>query len=299
MKIVLLIISLTIILTIWVVYIYLSKEEKKYNFKNKNDSKEEKNKLDILIKNDENSLKSIIENTNYSDNELIIPIGIDENNKIEKINLNENKSILIIGTTGGGKSICLNEIIASSIIKYDNTVLKYLTIDTSLVELSSFNGIPHYIKDTISNPMEIIYELEKIIQAIETKKNKENIVIVIDDYYDIFSIDNARVKSIINKLLELTQKTNVNLIVATDTPSKEYIDFEKFDTKMYLTLSPGEDAYFEFDNLTNEEKEYIDKIGNMIYVNKNNRIKVQATLVTDEEINNICEFYKKNKITML
>ena len=293
MKMLLLIISLIIILTIWIVYIYLSKEEKTQNYKSIN--KEKVPTLDVLVNENENSLKKNIGKTNYLENEIIIPIGINENNKIETINLNENKSILIIGTTGGGKSICLNEIIAASIIKYENTVLKYITIDTSLVELSSFNGIQHYIKDTISNPMEIIYELEKIIQAIETKKNKENIVIVIDDYYDIFSIDNARVKSIINKLLELTQKTNVNLIVATDTPSKEYIDFEKFDTKMYLTLSPGEDAYFEFDNLTNEEKDYLSKIGNMIYINKDNRIKVQSIIITDEEINNICNFYKKIK----
>ena len=139
-----------------------------FKYKEMTELREEKEKLHKdekpslppmgILGSDSNLANLLISFIKKSD-KLLIPIGTTEDDKVKTIDLQKNPNLLLIGTTGGGKSICLNEILSSIAMNYTKDELRIVTIDTSIVELSSFNGIPHYVKETISKPQEITEEL--------------------------------------------------------------------------------------------------------------------------------------------
>lgn len=228
--------------------------------------------------------------------ENTIPIGWNEKNEVESIDLDKIKNLLIIGTTGGGKSICLNEIITSIALTYTSEEFKIVTMDTSMVELSSFNGISHYLKDTLISPTDIIEEIEEIQKEVQKRDNSSNqpLLILIDDFYDICSYD-ERVLPTIEKLLEKAKTKNIYLILATDTPVKEIITDkvkEQIDGTIYLTLAPGEKKDFELD-LTKNDIENLTEIGSAIYKTETTKKKIIIPEILETEIEAIKHYYKK------
>ena len=161
-----LIISLIIFITSIIVVVAVKEKEKKEKA-----LKEKKNQMDPIIKkhkcppldiiNKESELYRINHEFTKVDGQLLIPIGLVSNEKLKIIDFYKENSILIIGTTGGGKSACLNEIVFSLAMNYSKEEIDIVTIDTSFVELGSFNGIPHYLKDSIFTPKDIVEELSK------------------------------------------------------------------------------------------------------------------------------------------
>ncbi len=87
--------------------------------------------------------------------ELEIPIGWNEQEEVKTLDFKAMKNLLIVGTTGGGKTVSLNGIISSIMMNYSKEEIKILPIDTSIVELSSFNGIPNFVQETLVSPKEI------------------------------------------------------------------------------------------------------------------------------------------------
>ena len=283
-------IIISIIIVIAVIILMISTreiEEKEIPSDNKKSPKK------IIL--DENSkFKKLINKLDNSKG-LMIPLGFMEEEKPVTINLEETKNLLVIGTTGGGKSICLNEIIASLAMKYTKEDISIVTMDTSIVELSSFNGIPHYIKETICNPKEIIEELENIQVEIQKNNFQEQILLIIlDDYYDIYSY-NQKSLAIIENILEASKTQKIHLILTTDTPTDEILTpriKDLIEGKLYLTLAPGEINDFSFeDELSEEEKQFLSKIGNLVYKDKDKKIKITIPEITDEEIKSIKESF--------
>ena len=306
-----------IILSIIIVVLYLRMEKERANDNKKiveNNKDVENNKIEA--KNSDNKKRfnldipelSLISDSDYKnllkefykeDGKLLIPLGYDRKGNIQKIDLNESNNMLIFGTTGGGKSVLLNELLTSIIMNYKSYEVKFITIDSSIVELSSFNGIPHYIKDTISDMTVASTELELIVKEVEKRKNqesiKEHLFVIIDDIYDLAYGQEKYINNLLVELMEKSKNTKVHIIVATDTPNeneifKNYSAF--FDLKCYLTLAPG--TYNEFDKektLNQEELNFISTIGNMILVTKDAKKKIKIADILDEDIKEIVKYY--------
>lgn len=297
-----------LILSILVVYFYL-KSIKKSNYEKdinnkleaRNTDKKKRFNTDLPELNTlkSNEYREILNEFNKIKTISSIPLGRNELGELETIDLDRLGNMLILGTTGGGKSVLLNELIMSIILNYTKEEIKFITIDSSIVELSSFNGIPHYIKDTISDMTVASNELELIVKEEEKRKNqesiKEHLFVIIDDIYDLAYGQEKYINNLLIELIEKSKNTKVHIIAATDTPIeneifKNYSDL--FDLKCYLTLAPG--TYNEFDEgktLNQEELNFISTIGNMILVINDAKKKIKIADILDEDIKEIVKYY--------
>ncbi len=152
--------------------------------------------------------------------------------------------MLIAGATGSGKSVCLNSVIASLLVSATPDQVQILMIDPKRVELVMYNGIPHLIKDVITDPrmaagalFEMTKEMDaryerfakagvRKIEEYNAKYPDENlpyVVIVIDELADLMLIAPARVETTIMRLAQLARATGIHLIVATQRPSVDVI----------------------------------------------------------------------------
>jgi S-DNA-T family DNA segregation ATPase FtsK/SpoIIIE len=152
--------------------------------------------------------------------------------------------MLIAGATGSGKSVCLNSVIASLLVSATPDQVQILMIDPKRVELVMYNGIPHLIKEVITDPrmaagalFEMTKEMEsryerfakagvRKIEEYNAKYPDENlpyVVIVIDELADLMLIAPARVETTIMRLAQLARATGIHLIVATQRPSVDVI----------------------------------------------------------------------------
>lgn len=300
-----------ILLSIIIVVLYLRMEKEKTNDNkkivenNKIEAKNSDNKkrfnLDIpeLSLISDSDYKNLLKKFYKEDGKLLIPLGYDRKGNIQKIDLNESNNMLIFGTTGGGKSVLLDELLTSIIMNYKSDEVKFITIDSSIVELSSFNGIPHYIKDTISDMTMASNELEHVAKEIEKRKKqetiKEHLFVIIDDIYDLAYGQEKYINNLLIELMKESRNTKVHIIAATDTPCestlfKNYSDL--FDIKCYLTLAPG--TYHEFDKkdeLTQEDLDFLATIGNMVLISNNEKSLIKVTDILDEDIKEIVKYY--------
>lgn len=301
-----LIISLIIFITSIIVVVAVKDKEKKDK-----ELKEKKSQMDSIIKspkcppldiiNKESELYRINHEFTKIDGQLLIPIGLVSNEKLKIIDFYKENNILIIGTTGGGKSTCLNEIVFSLAMNYSKEEIDIVTIDTSFVELGSFNGIPQYLKDSIFTPKDIVEELSILYKEAEKRiKNpyKKKLIVMIDDLYDVCSYDKNALKTI-EKLLKISKDANMYFILATDTPKEEILteDFkEKLDATLYLTLSPGEEKDFSFENeLSEEDLQFLTREGCLIYKEKDTTKKVTIPDITEKDIKKLKDWFIHNR----
>ncbi len=297
LKLVLLILIFSLVMIILLSFKWKELEEIK---KEQEESKKKKlPPLDILE--EDSNLKSFLRMFSREENKLQIPIGINGDNNVRTIDLKEINNLLVIGTTGGGKSICLNEMITSLSLFYEPKEIRIVAIDTSIVELSSFNRIPHYIKEALSNPKEIIEELQLLQQEAERRirtQNKQDLLVVIDDLYDVCSYDPNALK-MMEKLLAISKEANIHFILATDTPTKELITNgikENIQGFLYLTLAPGEEKEFFFGkDLTEEELTFLTEIGSLIYQEQDQKERIKIPEVTDTELKSLKSWFTYNK----
>lgn len=243
-----------------------------------------------VIELDENSLFKKMTDNFARKVDIEIPIGFNEKEEIETINFNKINNLLIVGTTGGGKTVSLNDIISSIIMNYSKEDIKILPIDTSIVELSTFNHIPHYVQETLVSPKEIEEALEKLgVETTKRLKNDKNpfLLVVIDDLYDVLSNDRKNIE-LLEKLMRDTEKTNIHFILVTDTPTEEVLNKSLrnyLDGTLYVTLSPGEEKDFSFEQeLTKEEWNYLTEIGNAVYKENDEKKKIKIPDISEEEL---------------
>ncbi len=296
-----LIISLTIFIISIIALIIVRENEKKEKEEqqNKKESHKEKPKTppyDIIKDNE--LLKNIIKNYK-KENNFSIPIGTITEEEIKVIDFKNNNNILIIGTTGGGKSVCLSEIIYSLAMTYSKEEIDIVTVDTSLVELSSFNKIPHYLKDTIVDPTNIIEEIS-ILEREADKRIKNHtskkLIVIIDDLYDITTYDTKIIKKI-EYLLSISKESNIYFVLAT--PTQDIITpsiKDNLEATLYLTLSPGEEKDFSFDKeLSEEDLEFLNDTSSLICKEKQTTVKVKVPEVTDKEIKKLKDWFIQNR----
>ncbi|MFN2449955.1 MAG: DNA translocase FtsK [Candidatus Baltobacteraceae bacterium] len=224
--------------------------------------------------------------------------------------------LLVAGATGSGKSVCLNTIIASLLVSATPDQVQMLMIDPKRVELTVYNGIPHLIKDVITDArlaagalFEMTKEMDsryerfakagvRKIEEYNTKFPDENlpyVVIVIDELADLMLVAPAKVETTIMRLAQLARATGIHLIVATQRPSVDVI------TGLIKANIPSRIAFAvssQVDSRTILDMAGAERLlgrGDMLYlpIDAPKPVRSQGALITGAEVNRLVQFWEK------
>ena len=224
--------------------------------------------------------------------------------------------LLVAGATGAGKSVCLNTIIASLLVSATPDQVQLLMIDPKRVELTVYNGIPHLIKDVITDArmaagalfemtkeMDVRYERfakagVRKIEEYNAKFPEEKlpyVVIVIDELADLMLVAPAKVETTIMRLAQLARATGIHLIVATQRPSVDVI------TGLIKANIPSRIAFAvssQVDSRTILDMAGAERLlgrGDMLYlpIDAPKPIRSQGALITGSEVNRLVDFWAR------
>lgn len=277
------------------------------------------------------SFKEVFKNIpdKYKDNKLVVPLGKDVNGQVIYAELNKMPHLLIAGATGSGKSVCVNTIISSILMRTKPDEVKLILVDPKKVELSNYNGVPHLLAPVVTDPKkaaatlrETVSEMERRydlfaganVRKIETynqyveKKNQENdaehqleklpyIVVILDEVADLMMVASKDVEDCIMRIAQLARAAGIHLIVATQRPSTDIITGvikANIPSRIAFAVSSSIDSRTILD-CTGAEK-LLGK-GDMLFLpmGSNSPIRVQGAYVDDSEVEAITYYTTKQQ----
>lgn len=277
------------------------------------------------------SFKEVFKNIpdKYKDNKLVVPLGKDVNGQVIYAELNKMPHLLIAGATGSGKSVCVNTIISSILMRAKPDEVKLILVDPKKVELSNYNGVPHLLAPVVTDPKkaaatlrETVSEMERRydlfaganVRKIETynqyveKKNQENdaehqleklpyIVVILDEVADLMMVASKDVEDCIMRIAQLARAAGIHLIVATQRPSTDIITGvikANIPSRIAFAVSSSIDSRTILD-CTGAEK-LLGK-GDMLFLpmGSNSPIRVQGAYVDDSEVEVITYYTTKQQ----
>ena len=264
-----------------------------------------------------------------SNNKLLVPLGKTIMGDIQTCPINKMPHLLIAGTTGSGKSVCVNGIICSILMRARPDEVKLIMVDPKVVELSVYNGIPHLMCPVVTDPKQASIALQKSVAEMEKRyhmfsntntkniegyneyvekfnKNKEEsekldkmpyLVIIIDELSDLMMVAAKEVEDSILRITQKARAAGIHLIVATQRPSTEVITGlikANIPSRISFAVGSGIDSRTILDQ-TGAEK-LLGK-GDMLYlpIGQNNPTRTQGSFVSDEEIARLAEFTSKQQ----
>ena len=263
--------------------------------------------------------------TNASEKKLMVPLGKSIMGDIGVCEINKMPHLLIAGTTGSGKSVCVNGIICSILMRAKPEEVKLVMVDPKVVELSVYNGIPHLLRPVVTDPKQAAVALAKMVNEMENryqtfsdsktkniegynayvdKYNEENkndeyqkkkmpyIVIIIDELADLMMVAAKEVEDSILRITQKARAAGIHLIVATQRPSTEVITGlikANIPSRISFAVGSGIDSRTILDQ-TGAEK-LLGK-GDMLFlpIGVNSPTRIQGSFITDEEIGRIIDF---------
>ena len=259
---------------------------------------------------------------------LMVPLGKSIMGDIGVCEINKMPHMLIAGTTGSGKSVCVNGIICSILMRAKPTEVKLIMVDPKVVELSVYNGIPHLLRPVVTDPKEANIALQKMVQEMEKRyqmfansrtKNIEGyneyvkkwnkshqdeqieempfIVVIIDELSDLMMVAAKEVEDSILRITQKARAAGIHLIVATQRPSTEVITGlikANIPSRIAFAVGSGIDSRTILDQ-TGAEK-LLGK-GDMLFlpIGMNSPIRIQGSFIHDNEISKIIEFTKNQQ----
>lgn len=277
-----------------------------------------KDLLNETIKNSEDDryypLSKILLKKELND-KLIVPIGVIDGKEKYYLDLKEATGMFICGETGSGKSVFLDSIITTLLLKNTPEELQFLFIDPNMVELNEYDGIPHLLKNTVSDSRISLRELNNILDIINYRRdvfvenkvtniesfNENNdekmshIIIVIDESSDIMRINESI--NILEKILDEGYRFGIHLILATSSYLKK--DFSKEFINLFtyvLSFDLASDDQAEFINLRNSN--WLKVTGEAIVKENGIITRVQTPYISTEEIKKIVSFIIKHNKTI-
>ena len=269
------------------------------------------------------SFREILENFTMikTANPLHIPLGKTAIGNLQTLVLNDAPHLLISGSTGSGKSVCINEIIISILYNATPKDVKFIFVDPKVVEMSCYNGIPHLLAPVITDPNKAATMLEWAVQKMEERykklaaegvrniqsyndklKNREkmpSIVIVIDELADLMLVakkgKNKNENSVEESIQRLGQKARaagIHLVVGTQRPSADVI------TGTIKTNIPARIAFQVADGInsriiidSNGAEKLLGK-GDGLLLTPGSLIRFQSAYISDEEIERVVTWWK-------
>ncbi len=269
-------------------------------------------------------LREVIESTRFEDCEskTAVALGKDVAGETEIADIAKMPHVLIAGSTGSGKSVCVNTIITSIIYKSKPSEVKFVMIDPKVVELSVYNGIPHLLIPVVTDPKKAAGALAWAVQEMENRYSlfaqkgvrdlkgynhvidkKENgvgklpkIVIIIDELADLMMVAKNDVEDAICRLAQKARAAGMHLVIATQRPSVDVITGlikANVPSRIAFAVSSQVDSRTILDSVGAEK--LLGK-GDMLYFpsGASKPSRVQGAFVSDDEVEKIVDFLKSN-----
>lgn len=260
-------------------------------------------------------LKDVLASKEFQEakSKLTLSLGKDITGRAVVADLDDMPHLLIAGTTGSGKTVCVNSMILSLLYKNSPNDLKFLMIDPKMVELMPFNGMPHLLCPVVTDAKKasqalnwVVSEMEERYQLLakvgarsieaynEKQENIPYIVVVVDEFADLMTVAPDQIENGVQRLAQLARAVGIHLILATQRPS---VDVITGVIKANLPARISFKVASKVDSRTVLDMNGADKLlgrGDMLFLqpgdSKLNRI--QGTWVKDEEIQRVVDFIK-------
>ncbi len=244
---------------------------------------------------------------------LTIALGKDITGRSVFGDLDDMPHLLIAGTTGSGKTVCVNTCILSLLFRGSPNDLKFLMIDPKMVELMPFNGLPHLLCPVVTDAKKaavalnwVVSEMEsryvllskagaRNIEAYNEKQEKiPYIIVVVDEFADLMSVARDQIENAITRLAQLSRAVGIHLILATQRPSVDVITGvikANLPARVSFKVASKVDSRTVLD--ANGAEALLGK-GDMLFLQpgKEDLIRIQGALVRDAEIERVVEFIK-------
>ena len=260
-------------------------------------------------------LSEILNNADFKKKETKLPIALGKNISGKPIigDLSSMPHLLIAGTTGSGKSVCINTIILSLLYRHTPERCKFILIDPKMLELSTYEGIPHLLCPVITEAKKAASVLGWVVKEMEsryrlmTKEGVRNIdgynakhklpmpyiVVVVDEMSDLMLVAGKEIENYIQKLSQMARAAGIHIIMATQRPSVDVITGTikaNFPTRISFQVTSKIDSRTI---LGEQGAEQLLGKGDMLYMSSANRIvRIHAPFVSDNEIEKINNFLR-------
>lgn len=268
------------------------------------------------------TLKEVLESKFPESNKLEVGLGRDISGEPMTIQLNEMPHLLVAGSTGSGKSVCINGIITSILLNAKPHEVKLMLIDPKMVELNVYNGVPHLLIPVVTNPHKASQALEKVVAEMERRydlfqhsstrniegynkfirrQNEEldekqaelpYIVVIVDELADLMMVAGKEVENAIQRITQMARAAGIHLIVATQRPSVDVI------TGIIKNNIPSRIAFAvssQTDSRTIIGSGGAEKLlgkGDMLYVGNGEsaQTRVQGAFLSDQEVQDVVNY---------
>ena len=280
-----------------------------------------KSLIGIEIPNSVNELVTMKEVfVNDKDNSpLSVALGKDVSGESMFTRIDKTPHLLIAGSTGSGKSVCVNTIITSILLKNKPDKVKLIMIDPKMVELSIYDGIPHLLTSVVTDPLKAADVLHKVVLEMESRyrefartrvRNIEGynkiaekdpdyrelpyIVVIIDELADLMMVSSKEVEESIARIAQKARAAGIHMIIATQRPSVDVI------TGVIKTNIPSRIAFAvssSVDSRTILDKSGAETLlgkGDMLYLSADSSkpVRIQGAFLSDDEVEKVVDFVK-------
>ena len=268
-------------------------------------------------------LREVLESEEFenSESKLTIALGKDVAGNTQLADIAKMPHVLIAGSTGSGKSVCINTIITSIIYKAKPSEVKLVMVDPKVVELSVYNGIPHLLIPVVTDPKKAAGALAWAVQEMDNRYNLfakkgvrdlkgynkavkkdegvgmlPQIVIIVDELADLMMVAAKDVEESICRLAQKARAAGMHLVIATQRPSVDVITGlikANMPSRIAFSVSSQVDSRTILDSVGAEK--LLGK-GDMLYfpAGAPKPARVQGAFVSDEEVEKIVDFIKQN-----
>ena len=268
-------------------------------------------------------LREVLESEEFQNNKskLTVALGKDVAGNIQLADIAKMPHVLIAGSTGSGKSVCINTIISSIIYNAKPSEVKLVMVDPKVVELSVYNGIPHLLIPVVTDPKKAAGALAWDVQEMDDRYNKfaqkgvrdlkgynkaiekeegvgklPQIVIIVDELADLMMVAAKDVEEAICRLAQKARAAGMHLVIATQRPSVDVITGlikANIPSRIAFAVSSQVDSRTILDSVGAEK--LLGK-GDMLFFPSGapKPLRVQGAFVSDEEVEKIVDFVKQN-----
>ncbi|KZK08369.1 Cell division protein FtsK [Lactococcus cremoris] len=255
---------------------------------------------------------------------LEIPLGKSLDGGIRTFDLTRMPHLLVAGSTGSGKSVAVNGIITSILMKALPSQVKFLMVDPKMVELSVYNDIPHLLIPVVTNPRKASRALQKVVDQMEEryelfsrygvrniagynekvqKYNAESdekmlelplIVVIVDELADLMMVASKEVEDAIIRLGQKARAAGIHMILATQRPSVDVISGlikANVPSRIAFAVSSGTDSRTILD--TNGAEKLLGR-GDMLFkpIDENHPVRLQGAFLSDDDVEAVVTFIK-------